>query len=489
MVKEKRILSYFLGWLIIGFVICFIGVNKIFAETTTEYENLGYLTDYTLYYVQADYSNLLLEIQKENAYQLEQVTAFILDVENYTFNPGVTYNIEISMPLNTLTNANRYEVKDENGNLCSVTQIDNSVQNYPNFTFNCPNSTRRISLKIYNSNNDYIVNTGLFRWNYTYLRKQIISQNLGVIENQQSQIIDQNNQIIQGQDNIKDAIIDSNKETQEVIKDQFKSCRPSNNLININEVSLSMSNRTYEYLLPETLLPGTYTLSYNFLSNNSLSKRFQIWLSSDNSNIKYFNLSDNGYITFTIDNSFDKIMFFISSNADSNSNFSINKIMLQKGSVFTDYEPYGEEICSNKIDQTNNTLNNIGDKLTDSSPTDMSGLGDSAGWLPAGPVDSIINLPLTFFLNLSQSLSSECRPVSLPLPYVNKNIELPCMYSIYEKIGITGIGGFLTWVGLICSAVILFNYLLDLYHWVDKTLTMRENTMPGYYEDKWGGGA
>lgn len=137
--------------------------------------------------------------------------------------------------------------------------------------------------------------------------------------------------------------------------------------------------------------------------------------------------------------------------------------------------------------QTNNNLNNIEGALTDSSPTDMSGLGDSAGWLPAGPVDSILTLPLTMLNNLVTNLSSSCQSISIQLPFVKENINLPCIKSLYDKMGVTGT--LFTTAGLIASAFILFNYLLALYKWVDDTLTMRENTMPGYFDDNWGGGA
>lgn len=142
---------------------------------------------------------------------------------------------------------------------------------------------------------------------------------------------------------------------------------------------------------------------------------------------------------------------------------------------------------NDKLDETNNQLGNLNDNLTDSSPTDMSGLGDSAGWLPAGPVDSILTLPLTMLNNLVTNLSNSCQSVSIQLPFVKKNITLPCIKNLYDKMGVTG--SLFTTAGLIASAFILFNYLLALYKWVDDTLTMRENTMPGYFDDNWGGGA
>lgn len=130
--------------------------------------------------------------------------------------------------------------------------------------------------------------------------------------------------------------------------------------------------------------------------------------------------------------------------------------------------------------QTNDKLDDLNDNLTDKSSPNTDGLNGAAGWLPAGPVDSLINLPLAFFNSISRDLGSSCKPVSLPLPYVKKNLTLPCMSSFYEGIKIDS---FMDWLGLIVSGFILFSYLLKLYKWVDDTLTFRENN----HLDNWGG--
>lgn len=128
-------------------------------------------------------------------------------------------------------------------------------------------------------------------------------------------------------------------------------------------------------------------------------------------------------------------------------------------------------------------FSNLFSFMGDDSGPDVSGLGNTAGWLPAGPVDSLVNLPLTLFSNLSTALGSACTPVVLPLPFVHKNIELPCLNQIYSKI--SGLSAWITSIGFIAAAFILYTYLLNLYKWVDDTLTMRENTWDDV--DSWGG--
>ena len=135
-----------------------------------------------------------------------------------------------------------------------------------------------------------------------------------------------------------------------------------------------------------------------------------------------------------------------------------------------------QNIIDNQTQNTQDIINSI----TDTTVPELGSLADAAGWLPPGPVDSVLNLPLSFLNNLSDNLGGSCQPVTLTLPYVNKNIELPCVSTLYDKIGLTP---FLNWTSPIVCCFILFGYLINLYKWVDDTLTLRENT----YIDNWGG--
>ena len=131
--------------------------------------------------------------------------------------------------------------------------------------------------------------------------------------------------------------------------------------------------------------------------------------------------------------------------------------------------------------ETNKKLDDVNKNLTSEESPKLEGLNNSAGWLPPGPLDSILNLPLSFLNNLSTNLSKTCQPVTLPLPFVDKTLDLPCLNSIYSQID--GLDAWITGIGAIASVFILFTYLINLYKWVDDTLTFRENN----YIDNWGG--
>ena len=123
------------------------------------------------------------------------------------------------------------------------------------------------------------------------------------------------------------------------------------------------------------------------------------------------------------------------------------------------------------IDNTNSTnqkLDDLNKNLTDESSPNLNGLENSAGWLKPGPVDSILNLPLSLLNNLTSNLSKTCTPVDLPLPYVNKSLQLPCINSIYNQIN--GLNVFINSIAVIASAFIIYEYLRKLYIRIDKIL-------------------
>lgn len=510
MVKEKRILSYFLGWLIVGFCIIFVGVNNVFA---LEFEKPNYINFYdnngsTLTSLGATCDEVRC-ISEQTATLVADSTgvaiAFQLDTQLIK---GYNYSVTIFVDIKDSNDDDGISLSSKNY-IGIGSNVANARNNYINktgvtintsyagrnhiyYNFTVTSSTASQYIVIPFTTKQTVQNAYIRFWG-----SELISNGSGLTENQIDTITNNqttilNNSIQSSTDTItgeindmEQSIIDSNKETQEVIKDQFNECRESYNLYNNENKSEGYLSNTGQIVNSSSYY---YTTDYiailinnNYSINNISGANPSYCLYDNNYNIiecvKY-----NGQTSLTFNsNNANYIRFSFPRN-------NIDKVMFSKSNIPLDYEPYGEEICTNKIDETNDKLDNITGALTDSSPTDMSGLGDSAGWLPAGPVDSILTLPLTMLNNLVNNLSSDsCQTATLKLPYVKKNINLPCIKTLYEKIGITGT--LFQSAGLIASAFILFNYLLKLYQWVDSTLTMRENTMPGYFDDNWGGGA
>lgn len=143
-------------------------------------------------------------------------------------------------------------------------------------------------------------------------------------------------------------------------------------------------------------------------------------------------------------------------------------------------------VTNDKLDATNGKLDDLNKNLTDETSPNLNGLENSAGWLKPGPVDSIINLPLTLLNNLQTNLGNTCNPVTVKLPYVNKDFNLPCISAIYKQIN--GLDTWFQGIGVIAAAFILYRYFMYLYNRIDDTLSFRENNMQGYFDDSlWGG--
>lgn len=144
-------------------------------------------------------------------------------------------------------------------------------------------------------------------------------------------------------------------------------------------------------------------------------------------------------------------------------------------------EPTPTPTPSNPNQGVEDAIGNLSGDIMDETPPDLDGLADSAGWLPPGPVDSLINLPLTMLQNLSNALGSTCEPVTLTLPFVHEDIQLPCLVSVYNKMGELPV--WLNTIGTIASGFILFGYFLNLYDWVYNRIKMKDNARA----KDWGG--
>lgn len=171
-----------------------------------------------------------------------------------------------------------------------------------------------------------------------------------------------------------------------------------------------------------------------------------------------------------------QLLNFITTNDDISIDFSSGAVISQNQQIINQ----NQQII-NQNNETNNKLNDINSTLNDSSSPNLDSLNNTAGWLPAGPIDSILNLPLTFLNSLTTNLSKTCSPVELPLPYIDKSLTLPCLNTIYSQI--EGLSVWINSIGIIASAFIIFQYLMNLYKWVDDTLTFRENN----FIDNWTG--
>lgn len=136
------------------------------------------------------------------------------------------------------------------------------------------------------------------------------------------------------------------------------------------------------------------------------------------------------------------------------------------------------------------TLEETKDFLTDSTQPDAGDIATdeslpSVGLLPPGPVDSLLNLPISLMKNLLSNFKYNsdhpeyCRPVSLPLPFTNgKKLSLPCLGTLIYSGDFSSVANL---VGSVGAALIIFNYFKHLYKKVERATSLETTD-----EDEWG---
>lgn len=132
-----------------------------------------------------------------------------------------------------------------------------------------------------------------------------------------------------------------------------------------------------------------------------------------------------------------------------------------------------------QTEQQNKNHKETMDYMKDESDIDTSKVDNLVGYLPAGPLDSIINLPLSMLNSINTNLSKTCVAPTFKIPFVNEDFTLPCISSLYDKMGATSL---LNTLGLIVASVMLYKYFVYLYNWVDSVLSLKGNKLKGWGE-------
>lgn len=124
---------------------------------------------------------------------------------------------------------------------------------------------------------------------------------------------------------------------------------------------------------------------------------------------------------------------------------------------------------------TIDTIDSVIKKTFEDTGLDLSGLLNMPNLIDRGPIDSILTLPLNVLQTLTNTLSgSTCTPLKIKLPFVNENMQIPCINTIYEEINANS---FFEKVGTIASTVILLNYFIFLYGWFEKVVKLEDQNV------------
>lgn len=253
--------------------------------------------------------------------------------------------------------------------------------------------------------------------------------------NNQTNII--NNSINNAENNIQDAITDSANNTDSNIINSANSTQDS-----INN-GLQTCTKQFKYVLKKgkefdqngNLIDNAdsyYTEKYYSLSGAKRLTISNTGLSSDSSGFIIIYDSNKNYLDYwgIRDRSFDL--------PEGASYFRLSTEM-------TGVSIYEGDGCTSKIDAVNDTLKD----------DDTKGAQDSAGGFfndfttDTHGLTGIITAPLSLIKSIT---SSSCSPLVIPLPYVDKDLTLPCMGTIYSNY----FGSFLSIYQLITFGIVAY---------------------------------
>lgn len=168
---------------------------------------------------------------------------------------------------------------------------------------------------------------------------------------------------------------------------------------------------------------------------SAFDKFFMSWRSKDMQTspssfpVLSYNPNKAIYITFTTATSLSNFKFSASGETDLSG--------VEKGidEVNKNLEETNKKIdeTNKKLDDTNKNLDNIDKTLNDSDTTDSE--NKAADFFNGFSTDTygltdIITAPLNTIKSIT---SSTCIPLKLPLPFVKKDLTIPCIRSIFEE--------------------------------------------------------
>ena len=446
----------FILWLLLFFVICIVGISNVFGlETKTIYSNqtLDNSNQFNYGFVNSggvdsittgSVGSRISGKTKYINFYLSQNVAL-----NYTYTIRINFLADDLQPYFSLNHVK--EISVCNSSSCSNSSIvsikkqnNNGFSTWVELTFNPTQVGNVIGVTLGDNLGSFITGETFFGISSVQIDSK--NPNQDVIDNANNNT----NNIINNNNSNTESIINSNKETQQIIKDQFNTCRDSYNLfsgfikgikLNANDGSTSSCSTcaTSDYISvdfdknPNYYLSGLTNQLRSFVAAYDKDKNFLARTSANP--VTYFSLTSSSFnISSEIDISYIRVTIYESPNLSGTIN-DIDNLQTQFviGTNSLPYEPYGDQICTNKLDETNTQLGNLNDSLNNS---DSSGATSEASEFFSGfttdtfGLTSIITAPLNLIGSIT---SSTCTPLGLPLPYVNKTLELPCMSSIYSQ--------------------------------------------------------
>lgn len=117
-------------------------------------------------------------------------------------------------------------------------------------------------------------------------------------------------------------------------------------------------------------------------------------------------------------------------------------------------------IQTNNNEQLNQNIENVNNSINDDNITssDADDLVNNEAFTDSTGLESVIQLPL----NMVNSLSNTCQPISITIPFINYTGTIPCMSTIYSQ----HFGSLYTLLKVVINGFFVYRLLLKVYELV-----------------------
>lgn len=122
--------------------------------------------------------------------------------------------------------------------------------------------------------------------------------------------------------------------------------------------------------------------------------------------------------------------------------------------------------------KTNDLISDTSDPDTEDSVNEWSTK------MTDNPLEAVITLPLSVLNSIQSGLSGTCSPLNVPIPFVNETLNIPCISTIFSQID--GLTELWNTIGTIVAAIMLYQYLIYLYNWINDTISLKTKRMQGW---------
>lgn len=249
--------------------------------------------------------------------------------------------------------------------------------------------------------------------------------------------------------NLKDSITNSENNIKDGIKEGFETCRDSYNLLNnvaksttINGITFTINNdgsvtvngtATYNAKLILTNYFNLDVGDYKLIEGNSdyLDNAIRGTYNDSNGNLKYLSSS----VSFTVSSgNYNYQIYIVILKGKTVNNLTFYPMLVKYENRNISYEKYGEQVCKNRIDETNDKLNDLNNSINSDDVNDSTSAANNFfnGFeTNTFGLTSIITSPLTLIGSIT---SSTCSPLGLKVPFLkDTTLNLPCMSAIYSQ--------------------------------------------------------